>query len=108
MTTRTPYVATTTDAGTTATDSNSTPSGTTPVSFDSGVSAQTIDFCFYQPVIIRHLLRSTLFPYTTLFRSEPGINGVTLTLNGTTGAGVSVGPLTTTTVTNAGQDGYYQ
>ena len=46
------YVATMTGQGTVATDSNASPSGTTPSFLQSGESDQTIDFGFYEPVKI--------------------------------------------------------
>src|SRR4029077_21031659 len=52
VTTPTGYIPTVTCKGTTATDSNPSPSGTTPAALPSGGSDQTIDFGFYQPVKI--------------------------------------------------------
>src|SRR5207249_4353496 len=94
VTTPAGYVATVTGAGTTATDSNPSPSGTTPGALPSGGSDQTIDFGFYQPVSIGDFVWNDLNGNGVQDAGEAGINGVTLTLTGTTGAGAGVGPLT--------------
>src|SRR5207245_2210108 len=78
--------ATATGKGTTATDSNPNPSSTT---LASGGSDQTIDFGFFQPGSIGDFVCSDLNGNGVQDAGEPGINGVTLTLTGTTGAGVS-------------------
>src|SRR5205814_2253085 len=81
---------------------------TTPSPLLSGGSDQTIDFGFYKLGRAACKDREDSNGNGVQNEGETGINGVTLTLTGTTGAGASVGPLTTSTVTNAGQAGYYQ
>jgi hypothetical protein len=90
------YVPTVTGRGTTATDSNTSPSGTTPVTLPSGGSDLTIDFGFYQPVTIGNFVWNDLNGDGIQEAGEPGISGVTLTITGTTGAGVAVSQTTTT------------
>src|SRR5205085_1409567 len=105
------YTATPTLQGSDTTqDSNPNPSGTTPSSFPlpGGQSDLTVDFGFYKPVTIGDYVWEDSNGNGIQNAGETGINGVTLTLTGTTGAGASVGPLTTSTVTNAGLAGYYQ
>src|SRR5439155_409038 len=92
---------------TSATDSNPTPTGTTPAALPSGGSDQTLDFGFYQPVSIGDFVWNDTNGNGVQDSGEAGINGVTLTLTGITGAGVSVSQ-TTTTATNGGNAGYYQ
>src|SRR5207237_1107011 len=92
------YVATVTGQGTTATDSNSSPSGTTPGALPSGGSDNTLEFGFYRPITIGDFVWNDLNGNGVQDAGEPGIAGVTLTLTGTTGAGASV---TDTTTTNA-------
>jgi hypothetical protein len=107
VTTLSGYVPTFTGKGTTATDSNASPSGTSPSALASGQTDQTIDFGFYKPVSIGNFVWEDTNGNGVQDAGEPGINGVTLTLSGTNGAGSAVSQ-TTTTVTNAGQAGYYQ
>ena len=97
------FMPTVTGQGTAATDSNPSPSGTTPGTLASGGSDQTVDFGFYQPVTIGNFVWNDLNGNGVQDAGEPGIPGVTLALTGTTGSGVSV---TATTTTDA--NGYYQ
>src|SRR5205807_2147580 len=83
------YTPTATGKGTTATDSNPTPSGTTPGTLTSGGSDQTIDFGFYQKVTVGNFVWNDQNASGIQDSGEPGINGVTLTLTGTNGAGAS-------------------
>jgi uncharacterized repeat protein (TIGR01451 family) len=103
VTTPSGYVPTATGKGTTATDSNLSPSGTTPGTLTGGSSDLTVDFGFYQPVSIGNFVWNDLNGNGVQDSGEPGIAGVTLTLTGTTGAGASV---TQTTTTDA--NGLYQ
>jgi len=95
------YTPTVTGKGTTATDSNPTPSGTTPGTLPSGGTDQTIDFGFYKPVTIGDFVWNDTNGNGVQDSGEAGIPGVTLTLTGTTGAGASV--TQTTTIGAAGQ-----
>ena len=103
VTTPSGYVPTVTGQGTTSTDSNASPSGTTPGTLPGGGSDQTIDFGFYQPVTVGNFVWNDSNGNGIQDGGEPGIPGVTLTLMGTTGAGASV---TQTTTTDA--NGLYQ
>src|SRR5205085_997487 len=69
------YVATATGQGTTTTDSNVSPSGTTPCALPSGGSDQTIDFGFYQPVTIGNFVWNDLNGNGVQDAGEPGIPG---------------------------------
>jgi len=77
-------------------DSNPNPSGTTPGALPSGGSDLTIDFGFYQPVRTGDFVWNDLNGNGIQDAGEPGINGVTVTLTGTTGAGDPVTDHTTT------------
>ncbi len=96
------YTPTGTGKGTTATDSNSSPSGTTPVALAEGGSDLTIDFGFYQPVTIGNFVWNDANANGIQDAGEPGISGVTVTLSGTDGLG---NPVTATTTTDA--NGHY-
>jgi len=85
------YVATKTGQGTAATDSNASPSGTTPSFLQSGGSDQTIDFGFYIPVKIGDFVWNDLNGDGVQDAGEPGIAGVTVNLSGPSG------PMSTTT-----------
>src|SRR5262249_46911194 len=102
VTTPSGYVPTVTGQGTTATDSNVNPSGTTPSALPSGGSDNTLDFGFYQPVTVGDFVWNDTNANGIQDSGEAGINGVTLTLTGTTGAGASI----TRTTTTAGNGGY--
>ncbi|MGA2500223.1 MAG: SdrD B-like domain-containing protein, partial [Tepidisphaeraceae bacterium] len=97
------FNASPTGKGTTATDSNANPSGTTPGTLAGGTSDLTIDFGYYKNVTIGDFVWSDTNANGVQDSGEPGIAGVTLTITGTTGAGVAVSQ-TTTTDTN----GLYQ
>src|SRR5436853_227461 len=84
-----------------ATDSNVSPSGTTPAVLPSGGSDQTVDFGFYQPVSVGDFVWNDLNGNGVQDAGEPGINGVTLALTGTTGAGAAVSQTTTTNASGA-------
>jgi hypothetical protein len=81
------YAATATGQGTAATDSNPSPSGTTPAALPSGGSDLTVDFGYYRAVTIGDFVWNDSNGNGIQDGGEPGINGVTLTLTGTTGAG---------------------
>ena len=72
------------------------PSGTTPASLASGGSDQNIDFGFYKPVTIGDFVWRDLNGNGVQDAGELGISGVTLTLTGTTGSGLSVSATTNT------------
>ena len=90
------YTATATAKGTTATDSNASPSATTPGTLTSGGSDSTLDFGFYQPATIGDFVWKDLNGNGVQDTGEPGIAGVTLTLSGTSAAGIAVNATTTT------------
>jgi hypothetical protein len=90
------YTATPTLQGSPTTDSNPNPSGTTPSSLPGGASDLTVDFGYYRPVTIGDFVWNDLSPDGIQGSGEPGLNGVTLTLTGTTGSGNSVTDHTTT------------
>ena len=94
------YVATKTGQGTAATDSNASPSGTTPSFLQSGGSDQTIDFGFYQPVSIGNFVWNDLNRNGIQETGEPGIAGVTVNLLD------SSSKIIATTTTDA--TGYYE
>ena len=98
VTTPAGYVPTVTGKGTTATDSNGTPSGTTPSFLPGGSSDQTLDFGFYKVVTIGNYVWNDANFNGVQDGTETGIGGVSLTLTGTNGAGVAV---TDHAVTNA-------
>src|SRR5262249_45658708 len=102
VTTPAGYTPTATGKGTPATDSNPSPSGTTPGTLPSGGSDLTVDFGYYKMVTIGDFVWNDTNGNGIQDSGEPGINGVTLTLTGTTGAGVPVTQSTTT----AGNGGY--
>jgi uncharacterized repeat protein (TIGR01451 family) len=77
-------------------DSNPNPSGTTPGTLAGGSSDLTVDFGYYQPVTIGDFVWNDLNDNGVQDAGEPGISGVTLTITGTTGAGVAVSQTTTT------------
>ena len=95
------YTATATGQGTTSTDSNVNPSGTTPATLDSGASDNTVDFGYYKPVTIGDFVWVDTNGNGIQDGGEPGIPGVTLTLTGTTDAGVAISDQTTTDINGA-------
>src|SRR5207237_511940 len=103
VTTPAGYVPTATGQGTTATDSNASPSGTTPSALASGGSDQTIDFGFYKPVSIGNFVWNDLNGNGIQDNGEPGINGVKVTVSGTTGTGASFSESQTTSGNGAYQ-----
>ena len=75
----------------TAIDSNPNPSGTTPTDLTPGGSSDlTLDFGYYQKVTIGDFVWNDVNANGIQNTGETGISGVTLTLNGTNGAGGSV------------------
>src|SRR5205823_2430853 len=84
--------------------SNPNPSGTTPSSFPlpGGQSDLTVDFGYYKPITIGDFVWNDSNANGIQDSGEAGINGVTLTLTGTTGSGGAVTRTTTTT----GNGGY--
>jgi hypothetical protein len=84
------YNASPTGKGTTATDSNASPSGTTPGALPSGGSDLTVDFGYYKNVTVGDFVWNDSNANGVQDSGEAGLNGVTLTLTGTNGAGVSV------------------
>jgi SdrD B-like domain len=84
------YFASPTGKGTTATDSNVNPSGTTPGTLPGGSSDLTLDFGYYKKVTIGDFVWNDTNANGIQNGGESGINGVTLTLTGTNGAGQSV------------------
>ena len=84
------YTATATGRGTTATDSNPNGSATTPTTLNSGASDPSLDFGYYRPVTIGDFVWVDTNGNGVQDSGEPGISGVTLTLTGTSAAGVSV------------------
>ncbi|MBN9518394.1 carboxypeptidase regulatory-like domain-containing protein, partial [bacterium] len=88
--------------GNPATDSNPSPTGTTPATLSSGGSDLTLDFGYFKTVKVGDFVWNDANANGTQDAGEPGINGVTLTLTGTTGSGVPV----TRTTTTAGNGAY--
>ncbi len=84
------YSSTATGKGTTATDSNGSPSATTPTVLTSGATDSTIDFGYYKPVTIGDFVWVDTNGNGVQDSGEPGINGVTLTLSGTSGSGAPI------------------
>jgi hypothetical protein len=74
----------------TALDSNPNPSGTTPGTLPGGSSDLTVDFGYYKPVTIGDFVWNDVNANGCQDSGEVGIPGVTLTLMGTNGSGVSV------------------
>jgi len=97
------YTPTATGKGTPATDSNVSPSGTTPVLLLGGGSDQTLDFGYYQLAGLGDFVWNDLNANGVQDAGEPGIAGVRVNLTGTDGAGNSV---SATTITDA--SGLYQ
>jgi len=73
--------------GNPALDSNPNPSGTTPTTLSSGGTDLTADFGYYKPVTIGDFVWDDTNGNGIQDSGEAGINGVTLTLTGTNGAG---------------------
>src|SRR5439155_405660 len=96
------YFASPTGQGTTATDSNSQPAGTTPAALPGGSSDLTLDFGYYLKVSIGDFVWNDINANGIQDAGEAGINGVTLTLTGTDGSGNSV----TDHKTTSGNGGY--
>ena len=85
------YTATVTrQGGNPATDSNPSPSGTTPGALPGGSSDLTVDFGFYQPVTVGDFVWNDANGNGVQDWGEAGINGVALTLTGTNGLGQPV------------------
>ena len=84
------YVPTLTGQGTPATDSNVSPSGTTPGTLASGGSDETVDFGFYRPVTIGDFVWHDAKGTGVQDGTETGIADVGLTLTGTTAGGTAV------------------
>ncbi|VTU00006.1 repeat domain protein : Cna B domain protein OS=Herpetosiphon aurantiacus (strain ATCC 23779 / DSM 785) GN=Haur_1649 PE=4 SV=1: Cna_B: CarboxypepD_reg: DUF11: Cna_B: Cna_B: CarboxypepD_reg: Cna_B: Cna_B [Gemmataceae bacterium] len=99
------YAATAQDAGADDSDDSDDPDGTatTPATLASGEEDLTLDFGYYRPVTVGDFVWSDLDGDGIQDSGEPGIEGVTLTLTGTDGAGNPVS-LTATTDT----DGKYE
>ncbi len=83
-------------------DSNPNPSGTSPSTLAGGGSDLTVDFGYYKPITIGDFVWNDTNANGIQNAGEPGINGVTLTLTGTNGAGMSV----TDHATTSGNGGY--
>ena len=92
------FTATTPDQGNDNIDSdaNQTTGATPPVTLTGGQNNTTIDAGFYQLAEIGNYVWHDLNANGIQEGNEPGIAGVSVTLNGTTGAGAAV-TLTTTT-----------
>ena len=84
------YAASATSKGTASTDSNTNPSGTSPTTLTSGTSDSTIDFGYYKPVTIGDFVWVDTNGNGVQDSGEPGINGVTLTLSGTSASGAPI------------------
>src|SRR5205807_557458 len=84
-------------------DSNVNPSATSPAVLPSGGSDGRIDFGYYKPVTIGDFVWNDVNGNGIQNSGEPGIAGVTLTLTGSTGAGVSVTDHATTSASGAYQ-----
>ncbi|WP_439624505.1 SdrD B-like domain-containing protein [Gemmata sp.] len=97
------YSASPTGQGTAATDSNGSPSGTTPLALESGDDDPTIDFGYYAPVTIGDFVWHDLNGNGLQDNGEPGIAGVVLLLTGTDSLN---NPVTGTATTDA--NGKYQ
>ena len=93
------YTASPTGQGTPATDSNVNPTGTTPAALHSGGSDLTDDFGFYKPVTVGDFVWVDANANGVQDAGEAGIQGVTLTLTGTNGAGAAVTDHATTDAT---------
>ena len=83
-------------------DSNVNPSGTTPAALAGGSNDLTVDFGYYKDVTIGDFVWNDTNSNGIQNSGEPGINGVTLTLTGTNGAGTAV----TDHATTSGNGGY--
>ena len=90
------YSATATGTGSPSSDSNSNPSSTSPASLTSGASDTTVDFGFYAPVTVGDFVWLDTNGNGIQDSGEPGIQGVTLTLTGTTQAGAPISDSVTT------------
>ena len=91
------YTASPTGKGTTSTDSNPSPSGTTPTDLTPGGSSDlTVDFGYYQKVMIGDFVWNDANANGIQDTGETGIQGVTLTLNGTSDAGTTITDTATT------------
>ena len=97
------YVATLTGKGTTATDNNTSPSGTTPATLTNGVIDLTLDFGYYKPVTIGDYVWNDLNGDGIQNDGAAGITNVGLVLVGTNATGVWVTNYTTTDA-----NGHYQ
>ncbi len=84
------YAPTVVNRGTPGTDSNLSPSSTTPATLASGGSDNTIDFGYYKPVKIGDFVWVDSNGNGVQDSGEPGIAGVILTLTGTNAAGVVI------------------
>jgi SdrD B-like domain len=84
------YAPTAVNQGTPATDSNLSPSATTPATLASGGADNTIDFGYYKPVKIGDFVWVDSNGNGIQDSGEPGIAGVVLTLTGTNAAGVVI------------------
>ena len=84
------YAPTVVNRGTPGTDSNLSPSATTPATLASGGSDNTIDFGYYKPVKIGDFVWVDSNGNGVQDSGEPGIAGVILTLTGTNAAGVVI------------------
>jgi uncharacterized repeat protein (TIGR01451 family) len=71
-------------------DSNANPSGTSPATLAGGSSDLSVDFGYYKNVTIGDFVWNDSNANGIQDSGESGIKGVTLTLTGTNGAGVSV------------------
>lgn len=99
------YVFTTIDVGSNDaidSDANAATGETVCTTLDSGETDNTWDAGLYQPVKVGDFVWTDTNGNGVQDAGEPGINGVTLTLTGTDGAG---NPITRTTTT-AGNGGY--
>jgi protocatechuate 3,4-dioxygenase beta subunit len=83
-------------------DSNNNPSATSPATLAGGGSDPTVDFGYHQNVTIGNFVWDDTNLNGIQNNGEPGINGVTLTLTGTTGAGATI----TDHATTAGNGAY--
>ncbi len=84
------YASPTVQGGSTALDSNPSPSVTTPGTLAGGGSDLTVDFGFYQDVTVGDYVWNDSNANGIQNTGETGISGVTLTLTGTNGSGQSV------------------
>jgi len=97
------YTPTATGKGTTSTDSNGSPSGTTPGTLAEGQSDLTVDFGYYKPVTIGDFVWNDVNANGVQDGGETGVANVSLTLTGTSGTGTAVTDHVTTDGT-----GHYQ